>query len=209
MSKKLNIVGNRYGMLEVLSYVGKDKHSKTLWMCRCDCGKMTEVIGSNLQKGNSNSCGCARKDSITKHGGSRNRSYYTWRGMMRRCYNLNDKAYIKYGEAGINVCKEWHDYTNFVEDMGEPSEGESLDRINPYGDYEKSNCRWADAKTQSRNIRVRPNNKSGYTGVYEIKTGKWKAQVTLNGTTITSKVLSNLEDAIAARKELERIHWNI
>ena len=207
MVKKLDIVGNRYGMLEVLSFAGKDKHCKTVWECKCDCGNTIRAVGGNLQKGNSTSCGCARQKSVVKHNGSRNRSYYSWRGMIRRCNNPIDKAYFKYGAVGIKVCEEWHNYVNFVADMGEPADGQSLDRIDPYGNYEKNNCRWANAQVQSRNIRVHPNNKSGHNGVHQTKTGKWMAQITVNGKTVHSKRLTTKEEAVAARKELEKIHW--
>lgn len=207
MAKLLELKGNIYGLLTVTNFVGKDKHHKTLWECKCQCGKVIIVNGSNLTKGNSTSCGCARISKITKHGGSRNRSYNTWRGMMRRCYNVKDKAYSKYGGKGIEVCKEWHNYEMFRESVGEPEDGQSLDRINPYGNYEQSNCRWASAAIQSRNIRVKSCNKSGYTGVYQLKNGLWRAQITVNRKTVVTKMLLSKEEAIEARKNLELTHW--
>ena len=45
------------------------------------------------------------------------RLYYTWRGMLRRCY---DKAYNKYkwyGGKGVTVCERWHRLDYFIEDI--------------------------------------------------------------------------------------------
>lgn len=60
------------------------------------------------------------------------------------------------------MCERWHDPMMFFVDMypkPEPSDKYSLDRINPYGDYEPANCRWATANIQSRNRRnVNPYN---------------------------------------------------
>ena len=54
----INEVGNRYYALTVLKRVENDKHGKARWLCRCDCGNETIVVGSNLRKGNTKSCGC-------------------------------------------------------------------------------------------------------------------------------------------------------
>ena len=85
----------------------------------------------------------------TKTGGMTT-TYTTWATMMRRCYNSKVDAYKFYGERGIKVCERWHDYRNFLADMGERPEGLTLDRINGAGNYEKDNCRWASHKDNCR-----------------------------------------------------------
>lgn len=78
--------------------------------------------------------------------------------MKQRCQNPNNEKYPQYGQRGICVCEQWKDFAVFYEwayDNGY-HEGLSIDRINPDGNYEPSNCRWADAKTQQNN---RTNNK--------------------------------------------------
>lgn len=94
--------------------------------------------------------------SRTKHGGYLNGvekpEHYIWRSMMARCYNENLANYKYYGARGIKVCKRWHDYKNFMADMGErPSNKYSLDRINSNADYKPSNCKWSTRSEQQKN----------------------------------------------------------
>lgn len=78
--------------------------------------------------------------------------YRTWQSMWQRCTNPNAFAYHRYGGRGISVCERWRQYENFLADMGEkPFPHYSLDRIDNNGNYEPSNCRWADNKTQASN----------------------------------------------------------
>ena len=56
-----DIAGNIYGKLTVLEYTGNNKRGEAEWSCKCECGKQVTVKGTNLRKGVTISCGCARK----------------------------------------------------------------------------------------------------------------------------------------------------
>jgi hypothetical protein len=129
MPKFIDRTGQRFGRLLVVGEMGRDRLKKVLWQCQCDCGKTTVVTSGCLVTGNTTSCGCYLQEKITKHGGWKNASYNTWRAMLRRCYKQQDKDYPRYGGVGVTVCARWHEYLNFVADMGEPVGDETLDRI--------------------------------------------------------------------------------
>jgi hypothetical protein len=205
MGKFIDRSGSVYGRLLVLSRAGTSQSKKVLWNCRCECGNEVMVDACSLATGNTLSCGCYLKEKITKHGGWQKSSYNTWRAMVRRCTNQNDKDFHKYGGRGITVCAEWLEYTKFAADMGEPVGDQTLDRIDPYGDYNKENCRWASLTVQARNIRKPVRNKTGAIGVVQ-KAGKWVAQITHEKKKY-SKAFKTFEDAVIGRKELERLYW--
>lgn len=209
MAKFINQTGKRFGRLLVQQHMGRNRSFKQLWRCLCDCGKEAVVTTQELNNGHTTSCGCYLKERITKHGGWNKGSYNTWRAMMRRCYNPKDKDYRNYGAVGIKVYLGWHDYLAFADAIGEPQGDETLDRIDPYGDYTPHNCRWASIPTQARNKRLSKKSKTGHTGVSEVYEGRWMAKLSINKKAFYSKVFSSLEEAVAARKELERIHWGV
>lgn len=205
--KFVDRTGRRFGKLVVVEEAGRNANKKVLWRCTCDCGKETVVTSGSLVTGNTNSCGCYLKEKITKHGGWKKSSYNTWRAMMRRCHNPKDKDYKRYGAKGIVVCDRWHEYLNFESDMGEPVGKETMDRIDPTGNYEPKNCRWATPTVQARNVGVRRTTASGYTGVHH-RNGKWYGEITVKTKKYYSKACSTVEEAAVARKELEALHWN-
>lgn len=153
--RDLSKIGSRHGRLVIVSDVYKD--SKPAWECKCDCGNIHVVKNADLR--NTKSCGCFRRDcsraSHTTHGMTKTKTYQAWRQMISRCSNKNNHAYKNYGGRGISVCYRWaNSFELFLQDMGEPTEGQSLDRINNDGNYEPGNCRWTDSITQANNRRT-------------------------------------------------------
>jgi hypothetical protein len=83
------------------------------------------------------------------------KAYQAWYKMIQRCYNSSEEAYKNYGGRGIVVCKRWHNFLNFLNDMGCPSDRSlSLDRKNNNKGYSKSNCCWSTISVQNRNKRT-------------------------------------------------------
>lgn len=81
-------------------------------------------------------------------------TYRSWAAMMKRCYNDNWEGYAYYGGRGIKVCRRWHDFPNFLFDMGERPPDMTLDRWpNANGMYAPGNVRWATKTEQARNRR--------------------------------------------------------
>lgn len=155
-----NLVGQVFGMLTVLSPAEKKVYKsggRTQYLCRCSCGEQVTVLTCSLSSGNTKSCGCAGKVRLsimnTVHGMTGTKVYRAWQAMLNRCRNKNLPQYKDWGGRGIRVCKRWHRFENFLEDMGEPANNQSLDRVDNDGGYSKDNCRWATKKEQVRNKR--------------------------------------------------------
>ena len=166
------MVGARFGRLVVEARAGSNKHGKALWVARCECGRGTRVTATTgqLRSKHTRSCGCLRsetaKKTFTRHGltaGLKTAPEMPiWSGIRRRCADPSDPLFPRFGARGIQVCERWRgSFAAFIEDMGRrPSAEHSLVRIDPDGNFDKANCRWAvrreqpDERSSGRKITV-------------------------------------------------------
>lgn len=171
MYKHNDLKGERFGRLTVIRDVGRSKDRHVLWLCKCDCGNEVTLPSNALVGKHTQSCGCLQKERTSNtrllHGGSGDhtqieRLYRVWVSMRKRCNNPNDKSYQYYGAKGVTVCEEWNDYGKFREwalsngyDTNALQSECTIDRINPYGNYEPNNCRWVSMAEQNRNKRAK------------------------------------------------------
>ena len=205
----IDITNHSFGRLFVDSYAGGHK-----WNCKCECGSAKVVRGINLRSGNTESCGCLKRETMVKrnttHGMYGTTEYSSYQQMRKRCYYKEDISYHNYGGRGITVCDRWlESFEDFYSDMGDkPSHQHSLDRIDNEGNYSPSNCKWSTKSEQALNQRVRKDNSSGVAGVAWCKsTEKWKAYFTINAKRAHLGYFDNKQDAIDARAEAEIAYY--
>ena len=166
----INLTQRVFDRLTVLGYAGKVRRSHR-WWCKCDCGKITRVLGGHLKNGHTTSCGC-KVTQIRKVGAKTNLPHSVvlrsrWNGILVRCHSpaASRKEIRNYQRRGIVVCQGWRlSFHDFVLDMGEPPTlKHTIDRIQRKGNYSCGhctecldngwpfNCRWATYIEQNNN----------------------------------------------------------
>lgn len=151
----------KYHNLTILKETHRNKYSAIYVLAKCDCGIEKIMRLAAIKSGNSRSCGVcdtfkqkrAGIGSIHGHkvNSKESKEYGIWRGMKQRCSNPKNASYIYYGGCGIKVCDRWQLFENFIADMGKCPSNYSIERIDPNGNYELTNCKWIPLSDQRYN----------------------------------------------------------
>lgn len=202
---RINIVekDKKYNMLTTIRKVG-EKNGNELWECVCECGNLSIKTSNNLYSLKIKSCGCMKNKGYPKHSMCNTRLYNIYEKMKSRCVQKNCKEYKYYGERGISLCEEW--FNNFLSFYNWSitngySDELSIDRIDVNGNYEPSNCRWVDMKTQQNNRRN--NRKISYNGV-EMNASQWaeKFNIPVDRLLMRLKHGWSIEDSLTKPKQV-------
>jgi hypothetical protein len=179
----LDMTGQRFGTLTVLSRAAGAHEAK--WLCRCDCGHERVYVGSKL-RGLAVACKCSGGKDKDGMASREPRLHSVWSNMKDRCTRPGNKAYANYGKRGIGVCQEWmlsfSEFCRWAKENGW-REGLELDRKDNNGNYEPSNCRFV---TQAVNCRNKRSNRMIAFGGKEKLLVEWAEE-----TGVPMKVLNN------------------
>lgn len=219
----LDLTGQKFGKLTVVKRGENTKSGSVRWWCRCDCGnpELVLICRSCLTKGTTQSCGCLRKELVSKRKKKYN-SYdlsgeygtgYTSKGeefyfdledydkIKNYCWFIDDKGYV------VNRDRvKLHRIIMNVQDKHQ-----LVDHIHGKEtryDNRKSNLRIVDASKNQMNVGLCKNNHSGVTGVSWCETANcWRARLYKNRKLVFDEFYINFEDAAKARKEAEEKYF--
>lgn len=164
--KAVDITGQKFGRLTAVRSLRSSPRGK-IWLFRCDCGIEIERGYAQVTCGITSSCGCLRRETITKHGfqlgvannkrlkSPQTQVYTAYHAMLQRCYNPKSTNFKNWGGRGISVCDLWREsFVDFVLHIGlPPTPKHTVGRIENSGNYEPGNVRWETRRDQLRNTR--------------------------------------------------------
>lgn len=148
--RRPSLVGQRFGMLVVISKLAITKNKNNVWLCQCDCGKESRVLTANLTNGCSRSCGCVRRrkgsDSPCWKGcGELNGRYWSivQANAKKRGLEFSDNLSVEYAwklfenQNGKCALTGWP-----ISFSNDNSQTASLDRIDSNIGYTPGNIQW-------------------------------------------------------------------
>jgi AP2 domain. len=232
--KKKDLLGQRFGRLTVIDCAPSVKtsggNSRTMWLCRCDCGNEKVVATGDLLSGDTTSCGCynLEKAHYSKH---RITCQYDLSGEYGIGYTSSgDEFWFDKEDYDLIKGYSWfkhHKYFVAKVPMGENktiylhrlvmglgfeeydyhTEIDHIITENKF-DNRKSNLRIVNKSQNNTNKIVQKNNKSGYPGiVWNSRDEVWEVYINIECKKTYLGRFKNKDDAIAKRKWAENKYY--
>lgn len=191
-----SLIGQRFGKLVVTEQAESTEKGQRRWVCQCDCGSQRVVLGSNLKRGTTVSCGCKKyKDLTGQHIGSltvlERSDLYGTRGKRRV------QLWKCQCDCGAITYKATDTLTNDDANMCQDCAGKyAASRAR-----EKAGFTGGTQIAKIKDITRASDNATGVRGVYfDGKSGKYRARIRFQGKLYSLGAYMKLEDAIEARR---------
>lgn len=202
----------RFNRLVVIEEIGRNNQGNLIWRCKCDCGNYTNVLGGNLKKGNTSSCGCYKKERTSE---SKSKPFNDYKIFPKEscikvfspkgaCFliDTDDLDKIKGYRWSYNGHGQWYNKNKdlLYRFLLQPSDDMVVDHINgDTNDNRKENLRIVTKAQNNINIAVRENSTSGATGVSLTSKNLWHSYINYKGKRYNLGTFKTKEEAIYAR----------
>lgn len=116
MGKKIDLTGKVFGSWSVLGQSERKTGKLLMWDCRCKCGNSVAVLGTNLTRGLTSSCGkCRNVYGLAENDLNSPNScpyYRVWKRVLERSIAPDrDEVYPSY--VGVGLFEGWLKLSNF------------------------------------------------------------------------------------------------
>lgn len=215
-----DLSGQKFGRLFVVERIGLNKQGNSTFLCKCDCGNEKIVRGASLLNGETQSCGCIRKERIKKYNEQTKKKYntydltgeygigYTSKGeefyfdiedyelIKDYCWSMNDNYIIARNDDKIIQMHRL--VTQCPDDM-------EVDHIyHNEWDNRKEFLRIITHSQNCMNNTLSCNNTSGVTGVsWDKNYEKWRAYIQIDKKNTSLGHYDDFNEAVAIRKAAE------
>lgn len=212
MSPKIDLTGKQFGEWTVLRR--SEYKPAGYWYCECSCGTKRDVWSSSLTLGRSKSCGHLNNLAhvhLTRSDGKILGKRFGRLVALKRTNKQGRAKYLCQCDCGNKIvvfgsyllsgktkscgCLRVESSKKLLKQTYEPLKKE-VKNATKYG-----------SNIHSINQKLSKNSTTGYKGVSEMKDGKFRAYITVNGKQHT-KLFHTLEEAILGRKKLEEEYFD-
>ena len=225
----IDMTGQRFGRLLVLenaeSKIRPNGSKRSMWKCKCDCGNIKIVGGTDLRRGLTTSCGCYRDEHNREVQSKENK--YDLSGEYGVCY-FNNGGHFVFDLEDYDKLKEYTwcrrmpgyaSCTRKVDGriiaiiaarliMDVTDKNLEVDHIDGNtSNNRKSNLRVVSHLENMQNKKIYKNNTSGTTGVSQLRNGKWKARIMVNGNEMWLGTFETKEEAVYVRHAAEEKYF--
>lgn len=200
-----DLTGRRFGRLVPLHRV-ENKSGRTKWICQCDCGNACTVSSHELKAGKTKSCGCYKTQSLQHRKADIQGEKF---GRLTALFAIDQRD--RKGSVFWHCRCDCGNETDITED--------GL----VHGNYVSCGCRKQEVQESIQeqltfvdgtcvewlnSRKERCDNTSGFRGVNQTSSGKWKAMIGLQSRRYYLGTFDTLGEAISARLEAEELLHN-